>query len=252
MSTIVRPAGNRPGGVYWRRRLFLLALVLLLLWAARHFTGGDDPGASAPASGTAGTSPATTTATPAASPSGGNGTRAGGDLPSRGKRRSPVTVALGQSYGGCNTDQVMVRPAVPDGSYAGEPVPVELTMSTTAKMACTLDLSSSRLLVAIVGNDDDATVWESNTCPDALPTSTVQLDPTWSTVVAMTWSGRESGARCRTDAPLVDPGAYTVKAAMLGGGAAESDVTLTTRPAPDPKPTSRNKGASRTKPTHSR
>ena len=239
MSADVRPGGGQPRWVFWRRRFVLLGVVLLLAWGATRLLTGREPG------------PAVSLPPPSSTDSDANSAPAEGKDDGRRARaaqrtdeRKAVTVSLGQSYGPCDSDEVMVRPAVPADTYAGSSVPLALAMSTSEKLACTLDLAEARLLVAVVAGDgdDSETVWESGTCPSALPTQVLQLDPTWATTVPMTWSGAASGARCAADARPVRAGDYTIKAAMLGGAAAESEFTLAVRPVrkpPDDKKTPR-------------
>jgi len=63
----------------------------------------------------------------------------------------------------------------------------------------------------------------------------VVVQPHWSTVVEMVWSGQRHGAGCNDERRQVPPGAYTVQAAMVEGEPAASDFELSAARVPEPR-----------------
>lgn len=238
MSSIARPTGRHPQRVYWRRRLVLIAAVALIIWGVtKVLPGGDDsdpksaPGESPSTSAPSSEPTSATTPKPSTTPT----TRP----PERKRSKKVVTIAvtLAAATKSCKVDKVRVRPSVRDGAYAKSAVPIALEFSTTEKKACNLDLGSSRLLVGVA--TDDSSVWDTRTCKVDPAPSKIQLDPTWSTRTVLTWSGRRAGEKCKDGTSFARVGAYTVRAALIGGEPQQSTFRLSERPKPKaaPKPT---------------
>lgn len=234
MSSIARPTGHLPKGVYWRRRFVLIAIVLLIIWGVtRLLPGGDgDP------TGAAGDSPSTSAPTsdptpePTATPSTAETTKP----PERKRSKKVVTVpvTLEAATGTCQIDEVRVEPSVGSGAYTESAVPIVLAFSTTGEKACSLDLGSARLLVGVA--TEDSSVWDTRTCKVDPAPSKIQLDPSWSTRTVLTWSGRRAGEECKGGASFAPAGDYTVRAALIGGEPQQSSFALSERPKPKPAP----------------
>lgn len=202
-----------PAEVYWRRRLLVLALVLLLAWfATRAF--GSEAKPDKPA--------ARSTAIPTKAP-----TRV---APVNGE----VTVNLATDAKLCDPEKVRVSPSVKSGQYAGDDVDVSMIVSTTQKDACVLDAKKADLLVVISANKKP--VWDSSVCKSALLTESVAVSPRWSTVVATTWTGRGSGRDCSNKQGFASPGSYVIKSATLGGEPGQATFRLVNKPKPKAKP----------------
>lgn len=230
MSGNVRQKRRPTPAVYRRRRLVvLLVLVVVVLGVVRLFTGGgDDPAPAAqPVAPTSSATPAAPTAAPSSAPA---------TAEPRTRKEVDVDVDLSAASGACDARSVAVRPGVPGGAFAAGPVPVRLAFTTTASRPCSLDLADVDLIVD-VANEDGNSLWSTQVCPDAVPQRSVQLDPTWSTTVDLTWSGRRGGDECAADERFVPAKTYQVRAAVLGGEPGTADVVLRTRPAPTPAPT---------------
>ncbi|MDQ3156080.1 MAG: hypothetical protein M3Q98_05065 [Actinomycetota bacterium] len=204
-----------PAEVYWRRRLLVLALILLLAWFATRAFGSeakpDKPVATTP------------TATP---------TKAARVIaPLNGE----VTVNLATDAKPCDPEKVRVSPSVKSGQYVGDDVDVSMIVSTTQKNACVLDAKKADLLVVISANKNP--VWDSSVCKTALLTKPVAVSPRWSTVAAATWTGRGSGKDCSDKQGFASPGTYVIKSATLGGEPGQATFRLVNKPKPKPKPT---------------
>lgn len=228
VSSIARPNGQLPPGVYWRRRILVLVVIALLIFGLTRIFGGGggDSDATPGAGGTSATSPPPSTA-PSTVPT----TQA----PKQRKRKEvEVGVTVPITSAPCDVAKVGVSPAVGPRTYAGGAVPLRLRFSTTATTACTLRVKSPDLLVAVA--DDSGTVWDSRTC-SPIGTRTIDLQPTWTTMIDVQWDGRKSSTDCARPSGFVPVGSYVVKAAMLGGQPDSKPFALAQRPAPRPVPT---------------
>ena len=211
-----------PAEIYWRRRLLILAFVLLLAWGAtKAFSseGKSDKPVVKP------TATATTAATVA--------------VPVDGK----VTVNLSSGTQTCDPEKVRVTPSVKSGQYVGAAVEVSMIVSTTQKDPCIFNAKTADLLVVISANR--APVWDSSVCKTALLPLPVSVSPRWSTVAAATWTGRGSGTKCSTKVGFASPGTYVIKSATLGGEPGQNTFRLVNKP--KPKPTATPTTASPTK-----
>ncbi|MEH3032618.1 MAG: hypothetical protein PGN07_00900 [Aeromicrobium erythreum] len=201
-----------PAAVYWRRRMLLLAAVLLVAWIGVRLwpSGGDDPRPAATP-----TAPRTT-ATPS------------------GEKDGETTVSLTSSTTRCDPQDVRIVPSVRSGQRAGAPVQVDLAVSTTTTKPCTLTLTAKDVL-AVVESGKTA-VWDSSVCRSPVLADPVALSPGWSTVATTRWSGRGSGPGCSPKEGYASPGRYTLRVGTIGGEPGETTFRLGQR-APKPKPT---------------
>ncbi len=199
-----------PAEIYWRRRLLLLAVLILLVWVGlRLWPGGsDEQPVSAPAP----------TSTPSANPE---------PAPTDGT----TTVALSAGSAACKPESIRVTPSVPGGQHTREPVDVDLAISSTSKKPCTFTAQSSDLLVVI--SSGKTAIWDSTVCKTALLADEVQLSPGWSTAERVEWSARGSGPACSPKEGWATPGGYTIQIGTLGGEPGTTKFTLT--PPPEPK-----------------
>ncbi|MGH3358772.1 MAG: hypothetical protein ACRDO7_08205 [Nocardioidaceae bacterium] len=236
MSGIVRPKGRAPAGIYWRRRLLLVAVVLLATAGAVKVLGGsgDDSGAvassSAPEPETGGTGDAD-----AKSDDDSNAKRA--PKPDRddtstvrsGERDVTVRMPQGAS---CDPASVSVRPSVRPDAHAGGPVTIRLGLSTDEDTSCVLSLAEQTPLISIAA--DGELVWMSERCDDLVQVDSVRLEPNWLTYVDARWSGRSSRQTCGENADFAASGEYTVQAALLGGEPTKSTISLAQKPEEKP------------------
>lgn len=235
MSTVIRPSGPLPPRVYWLRRLLLLILVLGLLWVlVRVLGGGDDPAgrqpdASDPASEAA--SDPDTSPTPTSRQIRRAEQRAEqADL--RAHKVQDVAQTLDGPSGPCDLTLVRTAPQVVQPAYAGAAVTIQIGLMTDQPTACALDLHPDRILLSV--SSDDAPLWSSTECPDAVPQRELVLRPLWTSTVDVQWSGQRSGRRCAADAAFATPGEYELQVAALTGEPSSFDFTLAAPPATEP------------------
>ncbi len=194
-----------PAEIYWRRRLLLLALLILVAWLGLQVwpgAGDDERPVAAPVP-TGQPSP-----TPEPTPTAGT-----------------TTVALASSSKACDPESIRITPFVPDGQKTRGPVDIDLTITSASKKACTFSESSSDLLVVISAGK--TAIWDSTVCKSGLVSEDVKLSPGWSTVVPVEWSGRGSGPACSKKEGWATPGTYTIEIGTLGGEPGKTKFTLT-------------------------
>lgn len=215
-----------PAEIYWRRRLLLLALLILIAWLGLQFwpgAGDDERPVSAPAP--------TATPSPTPEPTPTDGT---------------TTVALAAGSKPCDPESIWITPSVPDGQKTRAPVDIDLTIGSTSKKPCTFSESTSDLLVVISAGK--TAIWDSTVCKGALVSEDVKLSPGWSTVVPVEWSGRGSGPACSNKEGWATPGTYTVEIGTLGGEPGKTKFTLTPAPKPPEEKKSDDKKSDDEKP----
>lgn len=232
--------GPLPAGVYWRRRVFVLALAATLVFVIANVLGGgsdarDDEVPTAQQAG--GEVDASQTIT----------VDEGKKKNRKGKRNRSAPQgptfdpnALVEPDGNCDAADVRVTPRIESG-VAGEPVLIGLSLQTVQAEACYFRIGSDKITIKVTR--DGREVWTSRECPEPVPDESVIVRRMVATVVEMQWIPHPVGTRRGHECPGADewllPNDYTVTAAALGGEPAETDFELTapvreTIP-PDPK-----------------
>ena len=213
MTPATRQRRRLPAEIYWRRRLLILAAVLLVAWVIVQFV--NEPGDSKK------TSSAPTTPTVRVIP-----TEAG---PPNGK----ISVELAAATGACDPEKVRVTPSVQNGQFVDGVVKVSLIVNSTQKNACTLNAKTADLLVVISAND--SAIWDSSVCKESFLAEPVTISSQWATVAKTTWSGRGSVPNCSNEEAFGSPGKYVIKAATLGGEPGSDGFNLVRRPTEKPE-----------------
>jgi len=233
--------GPLPAGVYWRRRVFVLALAATLVFVIASVLGGgsdaqdDDVPAAQQAAGDVEASETITV----------DHRKKG----RKGKRNRNRGAVVGPSYdpnalvepdGNCDPADVRITPRV-QSAVAGAPVLIGLSVRTVQADACYFRIGSDKVTIKV--SLDGREVWASRECPGPVPTDSVVVRRMVATLVEMQWTPHPVGARRGRECPGADewllPDDYTVTTAALGGEPAETDFELTapvaeTKP-PDPK-----------------
>ena len=213
MARARRSGGRLPASVYWRRRLAVLGIVMLLIVGiSRFFLNGSDasddtatPVADEP------TATVTVTPTPRAEPSKKAGKVGGGNKPAKPKSSAPP-----EPTGECSPSDIVVEPAVTNG-YSYDNVTIPLQLRTVKATACTWKLSADALQVRISQKGGDL-VWSTVDCAKAVPTKEIVVRRDVVTTLPLTWSGRRVVAgECTGHGPWVKPNFFTIVAAALGG-----------------------------------
>jgi hypothetical protein len=223
MASMTR--GPLPPGVYWRRRLFVLALAGAMVFIVAGLLQGGSDGSDdgAPVAQQAGADYDIPSVTVDAGERGGKHARRGARARATyGPSFDPNVLA--EPSGTCDPADVTVTPRVEDGAADGD-VTIGLSFRSTDAAACTWHLTGAKLLVRITDADEE--IWTTRECPDAVPDKDVVVRDVVATVVEMSWNGRESDEHCRADTDWALPGDYSIAAAVLGGEPDQTDFELT-------------------------
>jgi len=215
--------GPLSSSVYWRRRLVLLTVAVILVVAiAKLLDHGSDASSASPGPDAQGVAQVTSES-PSTSLS---PTR----LRTRHSPSMPTSTAPAEPTGSCQRSDVLVTPHV-DEAVVGEPVSITLDVSTVSEPACYWRLTPHTAQVRI--SRGGSTVWSTVDCGMAVPRQQVvarQDDPA---SVTLAWAGHRSGSVCSSHDPWAGPGRYWISAAALGAEPATSSfVMLKTPPAP--------------------
>lgn len=210
MARTVRPRGPLPSRVYWRRRLVVLAVPLLLVVVvARVLTGSSD--ASDGSSGTA-TQAGAEVQQPLGPTAGPTAQVPTGD---KGQETAPPEPVLAEPEGPCSDADIVATPTLVSAT-GGADVPITINLRTVESAACTWQVSPQTLTVTITSGNDF--IWSTRQCPASITPQDVVVRQAVDTPVVVTWKdAKRSDDTCsnRTDWAL--PGFYHVETAALGG-----------------------------------
>ena len=200
--------GPLPASVYWRRRLVVLTVALLLLWTALHVFGGGG-GGTPKADSAADLTGASTSPSPTARPSGKTSPTASNSASASGSAsgspsadapastssapvvsETPSPTVLPSPSGACPASDVSVTPSV-TGATAGTSVAIVLSLRTFSTPACTWHVIHKTMQVKVT-TAGGADVWSTVQCPAAMPTSDVVVYKDTATPITVTWSGRRA------------------------------------------------------------
>lgn len=248
MSSMTRPRGPLPPGVYWRRRAIVFGAALVLVFAFGRILGGgsdaksDADGTAEQAAGNT-SSDTSTTSTPSGPTS--KPTKKG---PKATPKSTPTKAPLAEPDGPCDDADVEVTPTI-KRPIAGSPIKIGLELRTTKSEACTWSASKESLVVKITSGSDD--IWSTQDCQNAIMAKDVVVRRAVPTTVYAIWSSRRSDDECGKRTDWADLGWYHVTAAALGGEPTDVQFELrapqppTITPSPTRTPSkSPSKGAS--------
>lgn len=196
----LNPRGPLPTGVYWRRRLALIAAVTLLLLIGVYSCTGDDQRKA--------TQSAAASRTPTPTPAAAKATTAK-PTPTPASTRTPTANPSAL----CPDTALKVAATADRKRYAAGVRPVlTLHVTNTGKVACTRDLGQqARELRLTSGNDR---VWSSDDCSPGGTADRVVLKPGERRTFTVTWARRRSKPGCPGGQPVTAPGTYRVIARL--------------------------------------
>jgi hypothetical protein len=235
--------GPLPSGVYWRRRLALLSILLVVFLGlgkviANGSDGSSGTGDKATQAGAATT--ASPTATAIATPKGDKGKQGKGKGKGKGDKASetptptptptPTVPVLPDPTGPCSDSDVFVTTSVAS-AVGGSDITFMLNLQAGTSEACTWQVSPDTIVMKISSGPDD--VWLSEECPDAIPTQDVVVRRTSVTQVPVVWKdAKRSDEGCTGRTAWALPGFYHVYTAALGGEQTDVQFELVAPTAP--------------------
>jgi hypothetical protein len=238
-------------GVYWRRRLAVLSIALVLVLGIGKLLGrgGGDDDPTAARVGALASPTVTVTADPTDAPTrttgkGKNGDKKNGkggknagtqveETPAAVPTPEPTPTTpppLAEPSGACPDDDVFVTATV-DGAVGAADVTVMLNLQTRVTPACTFEVSPDTVSMVIARGRD--TVWSSEQCTSAVPTQEVVVRQAAITQVPVVWAdAARSDATCSDRTAYAMPGVYTVSTAVMGGEPTDVQFELAAPAAP--------------------
>jgi hypothetical protein len=224
--------------VYWRRRLLILATLILLIvlvaWACT--VGSDNPRQNAQSSGGQSGAPGGGQATspppitPGPTPPG-----PAVNLPPIYPQTSPATAtpktkgAAATSGGvgsnpGCTATSARLS-VTPDREVyqAGVRPRFRVTVDNTSDTACAIDLGSGFVALMVTSGADR--VWNSTDCPSEA-SAPVVVPPHQARTETITWSRVRSRPGCVPNQPAAAPGRYAVEADVANLASGKTYFTL--------------------------
>jgi hypothetical protein len=192
-DALLHPRGPLPPGVYWRRRLLtllVLVIVLAVVWRACGSGGGTpSPQVSrTPAPSTSTSAPPRTSSSPS---------------PSAGVTSAPAVAA-------CPDTAIEVSAKADAQTYPPSRRPI-LTIGVANKgtVACTRDVGQAAREIRVFSGNDR--VWSSDDCSPGGGSQVVTLKPGAAPVTfSVTWSRKRSAPGCPAGATDVPSGTYRV------------------------------------------
>lgn len=212
MTALTR--GPLPAGVYWRRRLAVIGIVLLFVVGVTRLFGGDggEPRAQEAATNVAASTAPSVSGAPTPEPTAAPApTPAPEATPVEPTPTAPLLLA---PEGRCDDADVVATPTVAD-ARATTPVVIRLELRTQSNPACTWRFGPKSLQVKITSGSDR--IWSSLDCPKALGGRDLVVRRDTPTTVDVRWNSRRSDEDCSSHTDWALPGYYHATVAVLGG-----------------------------------
>jgi len=195
---VLRPVGPLPPGAYWLRRLFVLALILILVgvawWLLNRGSSDDVPAAATP---TVSSSTPTPSVTPTKKPK-----------PTKSTPTPSPTVPV------CSDKDVEVTVTTDAESYSTNELPTfTLAVENVSEDACSRDVGAPALELRV--SSGGSKVWSSDDCNPGGDSKQKVLDPGDRFGQSVQWERVISQQGCPTPQETAAPGSYQVLARNL-------------------------------------
>ena len=222
------PVGSLPPSVYWRRRVALLASVVVLLvltiWVLRPGNGGGSPAAA----GTTPTTPHVSIgSSSSASSSMATTTSAATASDSRTTTKTSTHAATSGSAAPkpCALAALKLAAVVEKPTYSvGDQPVLMLQVTNPGTTPCVQDLADQQIELRVYNGE--SRVWGSHDCQVQPGTSDSTLLAGQSVRVSITWSGLSSQPKCAGTRQRVGAGTYTLYASLSGREAASTQFAI--------------------------
>jgi hypothetical protein len=230
------PVGPLPAAVYWRRRLMVLALVLLVvgglvllgLWLAGGRTGNDPSEAAAESSSRPLSTPALervvpsfstlATPTPPRPPTGA--------LTTARPRATPTAAAPAPAAGGPCTDEMLALAVrAPAAVVVGSKPTLQLVVQNRSRVPCVRAFDKD--LQEVVLLDERGTrVWGSNDCFASAGPENRTLAAGAAVSLPLVWGGLTSEPTCTAPRVLAAAGDYVLRGRLDTKISPDTPITL--------------------------
>jgi hypothetical protein len=208
--------------VYWRRRLFVIGSVVLLLvllvLTIKAATGSDETtAAGADGSVTPSVTPSTTRSAPASSRSSARPSTS----PRSGSRSSTASPPPPR----CTSADLGVTAVVGKTSYhVGDAPVLELQVTNNGSKPCVQDLADKQIELRVYNGE--SRVWGSHDCRIEPGTNDRTLPVKMPIRVSLTWTGLTSQPKCAGTRQRVGAGTYTLYPVLSGKTGQATQFTI--------------------------
>jgi hypothetical protein len=208
VGALLEPVGPLGAATYWRRRLVVIAVLLVALWLISRI-GGDDESASAADQGDISVTepdlpvPAMTPSPPVTGPDATDSAAATAD-PTPDAAGSPTGATQGVQV--CSDGELSLAVVPSTARYAPDVKPtLALAVRTTGRAPCTRDLGPTEVALVITSGQDR--IWASADCARPAPDVRV-LTPGDPVTLQVTWARVRSTPGCPSAGATARPGTY--------------------------------------------
>jgi hypothetical protein len=222
---MLRPIGSLPPTVYWRRRLMILAPLVLI--AITAYVVVNTGGSSKP---TAGPSHSSTPAAAGAQSSGSSphtapATTAGGSISSSSSGAATTRASAPAAPTACVRAALSVTAVTSAPSYAiGATPTLYLQVTNIGKLPCIENLSDRQIEMRVYNGA--SRVWGSHDCQIAPDTAAVTMPINQPVRRSVVWTGLSSQPACAGTRQRVGAGTYTLQVYLGGVEGKTSTFTL--------------------------
>lgn len=225
MSALLNPRGPESPATYWRRRLVVVAVALLVLalagWLLALLTGpgGDktsvsatpanDPTLASSAPSATPTPSATPSTTASASPAASSSASA---KPSTKPSATPTPTPTGLVA--CDPAALAMTLEGDRRPTIGKPTTWTIGLANKGGQACRLDLAKNPLSLQVTSGSDE--IWSTADCGSWVSTKPVDLAK-GSAQVKVNWTLQRSAKSCKLSSEELRAGTYVASAQLAGG-----------------------------------
>lgn len=214
MSTLLRPTGSLPSRVYWRRRVVVLAVLVLVVvlgvLVVQRLGGPDDAGTPVP--GASGDVP---TATPTGKTTAKPTSEASATPTQAGTAGVPI----------CTKDMLTTKLEANGSEFApGSEPAFTVTMTNSSATPCLVDVSPETRVITVTSGP--ARVWGSSDCAAKAKPKTLLVGAGKSEASTLTWDRTRSEEGCPRTGVVAKPGTYRATATVLGVASEEIAFVL--------------------------
>jgi len=253
VGSFLRPVGSEPPAVYWRRRILVFGIPLVLIGFTAYACSGSGGGGGNGAKGAASATPTNSSAIitpgpgstaslppinsyPVTGPTGsstatstagsGSGGSSGGSGSGSGSGGSVGGVPVGST--GCVLSVTLQLDKTSTSGLptypSGQNPTFNVILKNSGTQNCMFDVSGKGIVVTVTPVGSSTAAWTSATCAGAQDVRV--LGPGDGYTDAVKWARETSESNCPSKPPLVATGSYTVSAAVSGVSAASVQFTL--------------------------
>ncbi|MEJ7772313.1 MAG: MucR family transcriptional regulator [Geodermatophilaceae bacterium] len=239
---MLHPVGRLPPQVYWRRRMLLIGVVMMVVLAAGWFVIDGLSGGQAGASVDASIDPAAVTSTqqpvgvpavpgleqvlPSLAPA--NPVAVG--VPAASASPAPPVESLPPPAepGPCPDEAISLGVGSELGQYQSGSKPLlGLSVTNISALACIRDLDLGLQTYGLFAADGTR-LWGSNDCfPEPSRPTLALLQPGQVVAFSIIWSGRTSEPTCTAPRPVLGPGSYILRGYLANLVSADAALVLT-------------------------